>query len=255
MKKEDFILKKRHKIALLVFAILFFLFLILDLSKNIKILPIVMFLITLIIFYMPILSTFKKIPNFISRNVYFTPFVIPLLFLGIREGTFNINIESILLGLIGGLFLTLINFKSIKSYLSKENHIYMISVEKINVFYSIKNNILAVFGEEIFFRYYLAYILCEINIIFAIFISSILFAYTHYLTVQADRYFNINVYFKHFLVGVICSIVYLKTNSLISSMITHFIFNTPHIISIYKRYKNNNNNSLDKEEVFFDDYE
>ena len=112
------------------------------------------------------------------------------------------------------------------------------------------SNILALVSEEIFFRMYLVNRLAGKVGICGVLISSLAFLIAHYLNRWANKMFNLKKYASVFLLGIILSIVYYISNSIIPCIILHLLYNSSDFIQLIKKLVIKKADS----ELLFDDY-
>ncbi|MDF2880060.1 MAG: amino terminal protease family protein [Clostridiaceae bacterium] len=228
---------------------LFFLISILIIAFKLKLPSIIVnsILAYLMLIIFTIFVPFFKINRIIKNHIFYLPLYIPVFIIGLSPEVIEVNIKVFFIGIMFGLIMILINIKTFLYYLSNKNAMSSVYLDKKEFYYRVYLTLVSVIGEELFFRFFL---LGKISMLtnYSILISTILFVYMHYLNRWAKDNFNAKIYILHFIVGLICATVFVLFKNILSCIIAHLLFNTPHIILQYKRTK------VAKEAKLFDDY-
>lgn len=135
------------------------------------------------------------------------------------------NITLMFVFLIIGLMTPLI-----KMIVSSQNENYQLANPFDDIYYLLGGLLIAPLAEEILFRrIILSGLLTKYNYIVAIFITSLLFALTHYTSLT-------NV-FTAFIFGLFSGYLYYKTNNLMAVVLLHFFNNLMRTFCNYLHYK------------------
>lgn len=146
--------------------------------------------------------------------------------------------------------LLLSNIRHTKEYVSAKNYTTLSPINVANLVNEILSYILAIVGEEIFFRYFLINSMTRYIGIYVIPMGGILFTLTHYLNRWANIIFNVRSYIYHTIIGLVLGGIYYLTGSICGCIISHLIFNSPELVILYKRYKVR----IHEDVQLFDDY-
>lgn len=199
--------------------------------------------------FVPCLPKYIKYPLSIHYILYYLPMILPA-FLIKQVTTINYNAKYILYGIFLSIVLIFTNLKHIKKTISGSNIMIFMPMNKNEFLMSIYLFFIALISEELFYRLVLISILkAEIGI-YSILISTFVFWHSHYINRWANKMFNLRSYIYHVIVGLSFGALFYYTNSILSVIIGHAIFNSPQLVVNYKRYKKQNT----VETIMFNDY-
>lgn len=157
----------------------------------------------------------------------------PFFLFDVKAGSFGLL--NIFFGLCLGLFFVLLNFSQFKTTIFSLSFTIFIPISIKEKIIKITIAVVMPILEEIFFRATIISLLIDELKYYSIIVSSFLFVLAHFLHVWADTKFNKKAYFYQLIVGILLSLLYVITESLISCIIAHFFFNLWKILEIYKR--------------------
>lgn len=198
--------------------------------------------------FVPSLRKHFNYPLPVHYGLYYLPMILPTFFL--KEVQINYSLKYTLYGVILSVVLSLTNYKHTRKIISGSNIMTLMSMEKKEFLMSIYLFFIALISEELFYRQVLISVLkVEIGV-YSILASTFVFWHSHYINRWANKMFNIRSYIYHLIVGLSFGALFYYTNSILSVIIGHAIFNSPQLVVNYKRYKRN---SI-VETSIFDDY-
>ena len=206
------------------------------LYRNISILYL---FVVLSITFTPGFRKILKYPYSLHYILYYSPMILPAVVNNMVVNS-DYQVKYMLYGIGLGLFLFLTNFNYMKKSVSTSNIMLMVPMEKKRFFMSIYQFFIALISEELFFRLTLIGLLKVDIEIYSIFLSSIVFCHAHYINRWASKIFNLKSYIYHIIIGLSLGGMYYYTNSILSAIIAHAIFNLPQLIVNYKRYRKKN---------------
>lgn len=201
------------------------------------------------IFLVPQIRKKRKYPYILHIFLFYLPFNW-ILFLKNEIDITVIkitDIKTLLIIFLGTIILLLFN---LKDYLGRINGVSSkIKIDKVTFKNQILALIICIVSEEIFFRFYTINNLLKLNLDWklSVLVSSFLFLVFHYLQ-KWSNIISVKNYISIFILGLLLSFGYYKTNSLISCIVLHFIFNSSEFIYLLKRF------TVKNVECKFDDY-
>lgn len=180
-------------------------------------------------------NKYIKLSFAIRRSLYVIPLFLPL-------AIFKVDIiasrlfTDIFIGIIIGLIFLSPKVNEWKLLLNNEFIALSSKRHKISYFSETLMLLLGAIGEEIFFR---AYIIGQINNgngLLAITTSTCLF-FLHHFGLKWGNEFTFYDYIIEISFGLVSSLIYLYTGSIIITVFMHIIYNTPHVLISVKEYK------------------
>lgn len=233
--KPPYILVKQIYSLILLF-LLIFLFTKLNLTDIANVLTFHLVLVV-INTYAPITKEHFNYNKHIHYFVFFIAYLTPFLFLDINIGL-RITFLSIAVSFSVGIFLLLISLKNLVRVITGNYQEFHKQLKALEFYELLVKFFLNIIGEELFFRIFIVESLRGKHYFVIIIISSVIFVHAHYINRWANAKYDSKAYFFHFIVGISLTSVYLVTNSLLACFISHFLFNTPLLISTCRRYLN-----------------
>ncbi|MBZ9618259.1 CPBP family intramembrane glutamic endopeptidase [Clostridium estertheticum] len=186
---------------------------------------------------------------FLHALLYYSALFLPLVVINIEMGSTQ-NFTGISIGIVVGILLIISNYKHNIKYISSKNYIIFNNIDLKEFSIQIFSDSYSVIGEEFFYRYFLIGFMYKNIGIYAVFLSTIVFIYSHFISRWANVTFNFRSYFYHGITGISFGLIFFYTKSILGCILAHLIFNMPQFIVIYKGYKN----SKKKPGMIFDDY-
>ena len=212
---------------------------------------------TVLIFYffiaasatlVPSLRKNIKYPIILHTALFYLPLYVPLFFY--RFGNANaVSLNGILLGLLFGLVLYGSKVKELKHTYSSANLTANSKITLREFLISLTWLLVALIGEELFFRYFLINILWYEFGYISILISTALFLHIHWINRWANKMFTKTSYLYLGVFSASVAFLYITTRSIIACALAHFIFNFSKYYTLAKRLL-----KRDDRTVFFDDY-
>lgn len=244
MNKQPYIFKKQI-VSLCFVAILF----LIPECKIFREELLMIFLALLSIAFSPLIYKLIKMPIWLHSCIYYFPMYIAACF--VRGKLFRVDFKSVVSYIIAIILISFILLWNRMEYIEAIHGFYSnISMRPLEFANKMFSNILALVSEEIFFRMYLVNRLAGKVGICGVLISSLAFLIAHYLNRWANKMFNLKKYASVFLLGIILSIVYYISNSIIPCIILHLLYNSSDFIQLIKKLVIKKADS----ELLFDDY-
>ncbi|MGL5378393.1 CPBP family intramembrane glutamic endopeptidase [Clostridium sp.] len=196
----------------------------------------------------PSIKLFISYSNSIHVIIYYLAFYIPIFSIN-NNNNRDINlINSISLSILYSTLLLISNLRHNFKYISGDNIITKLPLSKKAFYFEQYSNIIAVIGEELFFRYFIISILKPYIGIYSILVSAILFVHVHYINRWANIMFTHRSYIYQFMLSIGLAYIFYTTSSILGIIIGHLIFNLPDTILCFKRLKVKDNEDM------FNDY-
>jgi membrane protease YdiL (CAAX protease family) len=248
MPEQQYIFKKQ---IICLMAIIIILLIALSIKVDSRLIyGIIIYLaIILGITFIPSLPRLVRYPKWLHLILYESPFLISLFFVEFTK------IREVKLYIIFFIFtiiyILVLLFWGRKQFLDTISDIRSAAPISIPVYiFEMSNILLAVIVEEVCFRgFFVGYFMERYGAI-TIFMSALLFTFTHYLNRWASKIFTIKIYFLQFFVGIGLGTAYFYTRSVLLVSVCHLVFNSSRIINITKRILRSN-----KTTTLFNDYE
>lgn len=195
--------------------------------------------------FVPLVKKNLKYPKWIHSLVYYFPMLIPAFIYKFNTlANTKMPLCYVVENVFVSIFVILLNIRQFRNNIN--DNISKVPISSIDFFLEIKDYLIAVISEEIFFRYFLINILSKYGIL-SVVLSSIMFVHAHYVNRWAKKMFDIKSYISLFILGVGWGLIYYKTNFIFGSIIGHIVYNISEIVVLLKRTRI-------KEETYFDDY-
>lgn len=201
-----------------------------------------------IVTFAPIIREKLQYPLFLHTIVFMIPYLVPFLFIHPEKAISN-NFYGIIFGIIIASVLLLTNYSYIRKQFSHSNYLLSFGIDKSEFYNTLISNSTSILLEELFFRYLMMGVLFQVFGVYSVFISAVLFTHSHYINRWANVKFNLRSYIYHFIIGILIGILFYYTKSLIGCLVSHFIFDLPTYIILWKRFRNAN-----REVNYFGDY-
>lgn len=220
-------------------------------DRNILIVTFFFFINTLGITFIPSIRGFKYAGT-LRHIIYYLPMILPLFFFSLPLDRVN-NFEGIIFGVLIGVLLLLSNYKQNLEIILGESIKSKTPVDRGQIISEAFTAFIPPVCEELFYRYFLIGVLYHSIGYYSIIISTLLFVYSHYINRWADVMFNAKSYIYHTITGVLFSMLYIYTGSILGCIIAHILFNSMDLVVLYKRIRNTRKQAQSKGS-FFDDY-
>ena len=174
------------------------------------------------------LSRGNKVSYTIRMTLYFLPYSVPaILFLSLSVDINLLDLIGCVVALLVYMIWLCLNYKSIKTSLTKEIIARSPKIPKYTIFFRIFNSLGAAICEELFFRAFILSIAAPIVVL--IILSTVLFTLSHYLLPWSSGFIKED-YINQTVIGFVCAVMFVVTGSIISCILLHLLMNTPTII-------------------------
>ncbi|MCC9022360.1 CPBP family intramembrane glutamic endopeptidase [Bacillus nakamurai] len=170
----------------------------------------------------------------VLRNLlFFVPFILPSLYLGLPNLNFQGSIDYYLLAIFSSFLALSTKYKEFKPYFNK-NFYHILPKISFKDFLIMEISLIgsAVF-EEFFYRTYAP----ASSFIVGMVLSGILFSIAHYIQNYTRSFFDLKTYILLFLLGIIWYWSYKNTGTLVPAILGHLVYNLPSMIFTYFHYK------------------
>lgn len=169
------------------------------------------------------------------RSIYIIPFFLPLIIDSNPTIIVNNLLWWCLLGCTIGILLILPKMNEWRLVLSKDMIEITVRKEKIEYYTQIMILIGAAIGEEIFFRNFIIGYVDNTPYILSILLSCGLFFLNHF-GVKWNSSFSLYDYTIQIIFGLVSSILFISSKSILPSIIVHIIYNSPLVLLSIKSY-------------------
>ena len=170
----------------------------------------------------------------VLRNLlFFVPFILPALYLGLPNLIFQGSINYYLLSIFSSFLALSIKYKEFKPYFNK--NFYQI-LPKI----SFKDFLIleiSLIGSAIFEEFFYRSFAPHSSFIVGMALSGILFSIAHYIQNYTRSFFDLKTYILLFLLGMVWYWSYKNTGTLIPAILGHLVYNLPSMIFTYFHFK------------------
>lgn len=197
--------------------------------------------------FLPSLPRFLKYPPLIHELLYYSPMLVPII-IGGYYIKFSLSMwgKSMFLGILSGCILL---FANKSKFIKNINRVYTNTGFTFKEYwYQNFDLLLAIFAEELFFRYFLITYLDKNIGFYSVLISSFLFVYAHIINRWANKMFTYKSYLYIFVLGFLLGMVFWYTHTLSGCLLGHFIYNSSEFITNWKKY------TAKEENLFNNDY-
>lgn len=243
----------RQFISIGVLLVLLSALLIFDVNKILNVFIFSWLFATLSSTFLPYLTKGMKnnyLMRFIRVSLFYFPLLLPAFFLKIPETTPN-HYLGLVLALCISFGLLLSNWSELKSYFSTGNFLIKLPINRSEKIDALLKVFLTPTLEEFFYRLFFTFYMFEYFSWIGILMVSIMFVHLHFMNRWANLDFTKRSYWYQFISSILFSIIFVVTESFISCVIAHAIFNAPSLIMCVLRMKNQNQ----KQTTLFNDYD
>ncbi|SFO30792.1 CAAX protease self-immunity [Pseudobutyrivibrio sp. UC1225] len=211
-----------------------------------------LFCVVLNICFVPSLKREFEYSDIIHAFIYYFTMYIWIVYLIENNLIFKIHFQmnARVIGIVTTCFLLILRAADIKNI--ARSPINKIAIAKNQFVKEFVISFLAVVSEEIFFTAFLINILHGYGIIVSVFLSGLVFSFSHYLNRWSSSMFKLKDYYFIFVLGIIKGVVFYYTNDLFFSIFLHVIYNSSDFYLLLKKFLLNG--KIDNV-VLFNDYE
>lgn len=198
--------------------------------------------------FVPSMRKNIRYPLAIHYLIYFSPMLLSPFLIG--DYAVSWKIEYVMWGFLGGGILLLSTYRHLEQIFSKENLFANVPLNMVGFIMIVCHFIIALISEELFYRYTLINVMKDKMGNMSVIISAVIFLHSHYANRWANKIFSLKSYIYHFVIGIMFGCLFYKTNSLLSVIVAHTVFNSPQIFLAIKRLYIKQDNG----EQLFNDY-